>query len=97
MNFLSTTLGAFLWKLIITIVFVALMLWIVKSAADSLRRTGKWWSVIDEVVIGIIVLFAYLIVVLNDAVTIFNAVSGLIIFLWNLFIGFLRETLNLPI
>ena len=46
-----------IYYLVLLIVFVALMVFLLRSAKESLRRTGgKWQSVIDEIFIGFIVL-----------------------------------------
>lgn len=49
-----------IYYLVLLIVFVALMVFLLRSAKESLRRTGgKWQSVIDEIFIGFIVLIAF--------------------------------------
>ena len=52
-----------IYYLVLLIVFVALMVFLLRSAKESLRRTGgKWQSVIDEIVIGFIVLISFTVI-----------------------------------
>ena len=51
------------YYLVLLLIFVALMVFLLKSAKESLRRTGgKWQSVIDEAFIGFLVLVAFTII-----------------------------------
>lgn len=95
MNFFTTSLGIFIFKAIATAVAVGGGVMLFKSAVASFKRTGKWTSVLDEIVVGFIVLVVYALVVANEPITIVNFLTGPILFFWDLILRFLRETLGL--
>lgn len=96
MDFINTEAFNFFWKVIATIGFIGLCYGLIKSAGASLKRTGKWTSVLDEIVVGVLLIFVYIIIMANPASTIFNFLKKPIIFLWNLIISFLRQ-LGFPV
>ena len=58
------------YYLVLLLIFVALMVFLLKSAKESLRRTGgKWQSVIDEAFIGFLVLVAFTIIAQIEPLT----------------------------
>lgn len=95
MNFFTTSLGIFIFKAIATAGAVGGGIMLFKSAVASFKRTGKWTSVLDEIVIGFIGLVVYALVIANEPITIVNFLKGPLVWIWNLIIGFLRETLGL--
>ena len=99
MEMLETSLVKWLFQIIITMVFVGLMFWIIKSAQNSLKATGgKWSSVLDEVVIGIVVIVIYLLIVASGQAAVVTKIQAIWAFLWGeLLAPFLREILQLPV
>ncbi|MDF9825182.1 putative integral membrane protein [Breznakia sp. PF5-3] len=91
MDFINTEAFNFFWKVIATIGMVGLCYGLIKSAAASLKRTGKWTSVLDEIGVGILLIFVYIIIMQNPASTIFNFLVTPIVFLWNLALAFFRQ------
>lgn len=91
MDFINTDAFNFFWKVIATIGMVGLCYGLIKSAAASLKRTGKWTSVLDEIGVGIILIFGYIIIMMNPASVIFNFLKTPLVFLWDLIIGLLRQ------
>lgn len=76
MKFLQTDLAKLFWILICIGVFLGSMVGLVKSAAASLKRSnGSWKSVIDEIALGLLVVFCFIIVVQNTPDTIYNWVK----------------------
>lgn len=94
MNFFTTSLGIFIYKLLATAGAVGGGIMLLKSAVASFRRTGKWISVLDEIVVGFIGLVVYAIVIMNEPITIVNFLTGPILFFWDLIVRFIRETLG---
>lgn len=91
MDFLKTELAQFLWLIVTTIVFIVLMKLLVENAAASLKKTHSWKSVIDEIVVGLIVVIGFVIVARTPLSVIVDFVVPKIVFLWDKFIGFLRQ------
>lgn len=96
MDFLNTDFFDFIWKLLVTIGFVKLSFGLVSSAAESLKRTGKWTSVIDEMAVGILIVFIYVIIMTNPAKTVFEFVEKPLRFLWDIVLNLLRQV-GMPI
>ena len=79
-----------IYYLVLLIVFVALMVFLLKSAKESLRRTGgKWQSVIDEAFIGFIVLVAFTIIAQIEPSSIISFLKPLK-WIWDLVLKALR-------
>lgn len=79
------------WYLILMVIFFALMFMLVRSAASSLKRTGgKWTSVVDEVVIGIIVVAGFIMIGLQSPGTVINWIQVPLKWFWELLLGALR-------
>ena len=95
MNFFTTSLGIFIYQLIATLGVVGGGIMLFKSGVASFKRTGKWSSIIDEIVVGFIGLVVYALVISNEPMTIVNFLKGPILFFWDLIVRFLRETLGL--
>lgn len=95
MNFFTTSLGIFIYQVIATAGAVGGGVMLFKSAVASFKKTGKWTSVLDEVVVGFIGLVVYALVISNEPMTIVNFLKGPIMFFWDLIVRFLRETLGL--
>lgn len=97
MNFVHTSLFEFIFKVIAVAVFLGLCIVLVRSAIASFKTSHKWTSVIDEIAIGVLAIFGFMIVMAVPPATIFNWCSAPIVFFWNLLTTFLRETLNVPL
>lgn len=79
------------YYLILLIVFCALMWFLVKSAQESLKRTGgKWSSVVDEVIIGLIVLAGFTIVAQLEPSAVLNFITKPLTWGWGLLLKALR-------
>ena len=96
MNFFQTDLGILIYKLVATAAMIGAGVMLFKSAAASFKRTGKWTSVIDEIVVGFIGLVAYAIVISNQPMVIVNFLRGPIVWLFNLFKGFVSQVTGIP-
>ena len=80
-----------IYYLVLLIVFVALMVFLLKSAKVSLRRTGgKWQSVIDEAFIGFIVLVAFTIIAQIEPSSIISFLTKPLTWIWDLVLKALR-------
>lgn len=91
MNFTNAPGFKTLYYLALMIVYVALMIGLVRSAIASLKRTGgKWTSVIDEVVIGIIVTAGFIIFAKQQPSTVMTWLSKPLKFVWDLVLKLLR-------
>ena len=79
------------YYLVLLIIFVALMVVLLKSAKESLRRTGgKWQSVIDEAFIGFIVLVAFTIIAQIEPSSIISFLTKPLTWIWDLVLKALR-------
>ncbi|MDH6367873.1 MULTISPECIES: hypothetical protein [unclassified Breznakia] len=96
MDFLNTDFFNFIWKLLVTLGFIGLSTGLVRSAAESLKRTGKWTSVLDEIAVGILIIFVYIIIMTNPASTVFEFVKKPLVFLWDIVLNLLRQV-GMPI
>lgn len=97
MNFIDTQFFQFLFKGIATLGFGIICKGLWSSAISSFKTAHKWTSVLDEIAVGLLVLFVYFIILMNPPSVLFNWAVNPIMFLWNMFVVFLRETLGLPI
>lgn len=92
MDFLKTDLAKLFWTLICVAIFIGLMVRLVKSAIDSLKRSkGSWKSVFDEIGIGVIVIVCFILVVQMDLSTIVEYLKTPVVAIWNMFINLLRQ------
>ena len=88
MDFMNMPGFSVLYYLILVIVWISLMLWLVRSASGSLKRTGgKISSVIDEIVIGIIVSAGFLLV---GSLPVFNFLKTPLVWIFDLVLQILR-------
>lgn len=79
------------YYLVLLLIFVALMVFLLKSAKESLRRTGgKWQSVIDEIFIGFIVLIAFTIIAQIEPSSIISFLTKPLTWIWDLVLKALR-------
>lgn len=67
------------------------MVFLLKSAKESLRRTGgKWQSVIDEAFIGFLVLVAFTIIAQIEPSSIISFLTKPLTWIWDLVLKALR-------
>ena len=79
------------YYLVLLLIFVALMVFLLKSAKESLRRTGgKWQSVIDEAFIGFLVLVAFTIIAQIEPSSIISFLTKPLTWIWGLVLKALR-------
>ena len=79
------------YYLILLIIFIAIMWGLVKSAQASLKRTGgKITSILDEVVVGIIVMIAFIIVAKLEPSSVITFITKPLNSLWDLLLKALR-------
>ena len=79
------------YYLVLLLIFVALMVFLLKSAKESLRRTGgKWQSVIDEAFIGFLVLVAFTIIAQIEPSSIISFLTKPLTWIWDLVLKALR-------
>lgn len=79
------------YYLILLIIFIAIMWGLVKSAQASLKRTGgKITSILDEIVVGIIVMIAFIIIAGLEPSSIINFIKTPLTWLWDLLLKALR-------
>lgn len=79
------------YYLVLLLIFVALMVFLLKNAKESLRRTGgKWQSVIDEAFIGFIVLVAFTIIAQIEPSSIISFLTKPLTWIWDLALKALR-------
>lgn len=79
------------YYLILLIVFVAIILGLLKSAQASFRRTGgKISSIFDEIIIGTIVLVAFIAIAILEPSTVFDFLMKPIKWLFDLLLKGLR-------
>ena len=79
------------YYLVLLLIFVALMVFLFKSAKESLRRTGgKWQSVIDEAFIGFLVLVAFTIIAQIEPSSIISFLTKPLTWIWDLVLKALR-------
>ena len=79
------------YYLVLLLIFVALMVFLLKSAKESLRRTGgKWQSVIDEAFIGFLVLVAFTIIAQIEPSSIISFLTKPRTWIWDLVLKALR-------
>ena len=79
------------YDLVLLLIFVALMVFLLKSAKESLRRTGgKWQSVIDEAFIGFLVLVAFTIIAQIEPSSIISFLTKPLTWIWDLVLKALR-------
>ena len=97
MNFLSTSLGSFLWKTIMCLLFIGIMWLIVKSANASWKRTGKIYSIFDEIIEGVVVLIIFMVIVANDATTVLGWIQAPLMWILDMIKAFFREVLGIPL
>lgn len=97
MNFLQTDLAKTFWILICVGVFIALLWGLVKSAMASLQRSnGSWKSIIDEILVGILVIACFVIIVQMDLATLVGYLMKPVQAVFNMVINFLRQV-GLPV
>lgn len=97
MNLLNTELGKFLWRAFIVLVFFGIMIFIMKSAMASWKRTGKVLSMLDELIEGFVVLVIFCVIMVNDASTVIGWVTTPLMWIINLIKTFFREVLGIPL
>lgn len=79
------------YYLVLLLIFVALMVFLLKSAKESLRRTGgKWQSVIDEAFIGFLVLVAFTIIAQIEPSSIISFLTKPLTWIWDFVLKALR-------
>ena len=79
------------YYLVLLLIFVALMVFLLKSAKESLRRTGgKLQSVIDEAFIGFLVLVAFTIIAQIEPSSIISFLTKPLTWIWDLVLKALR-------
>ena len=79
------------YYLVLLLIFVAPMVFLLKSAKESLRRTGgKWQSVIDEAFIGFLVLVAFTIIAQIEPSSIISFLTKPLTWIWDLVLKALR-------
>lgn len=79
------------YYLVLLLIFVALMVFLLKSAKESLRRTGgKWQSVIDDAFIGFLVLVAFTIIAQIEPSSIISFLTKPLTWIWDLVLKALR-------
>lgn len=79
------------YYLVMVIIWIAVMVGLVKSAAASLKRTGgKISSIFDELIVGGIVTVAFIAVAMQNPSMIISWIMGIITWLWGLFLDLLR-------
>ena len=79
------------YYLVLLLIFVALMVFLLKSAKESLRRTGgKWQSVIDEAFIGFIVFVAFTFIAQIEPSSIISFLTKPLTWIWDLVLKALR-------
>lgn len=79
------------YYLVLLLIFVALMVFLLKSAKESLRRTGgKWQFVIDEAFIGFLVLVAFTIIAQIEPSSIISFLTKPLTWIWDLVLKALR-------
>ena len=79
------------YYLVLLLIFVALMVFLLKSAKESLSRTGgKWQSVIDEAFIGFLVLVAFTIIAQIEPSSIISFLTKPLTWIWDLVLKALR-------
>lgn len=97
MNFFQTSLGIFIYKAVATFAMLGAGIILFKSAANSFRKSGKWISALDEIIVGFIGLVIYALIISTEPMVIVNFLKTPIMFIWNMFLTFLREFLGLPV
>ncbi|WP_075877060.1 hypothetical protein [Merdibacter massiliensis] len=91
MDFLNMPGFTVFYYLILVIVWLSLIMWLVRSASNSLKRTGgKISSVIDEIAIGIVVSAGFLLVGSLPPTTVFNFLKTPITWIFDLVLQILR-------
>ena len=96
MDFFGTELAGFFWKVILTGVFCGLMYMLAMSGINSYKRTNSWTSVIDEIIIGVVVIVGFGLLARMSLTDVVQAISVPVSFIWNLIINFLRQ-LGFPV
>ena len=98
MELFESTLGLWVWKAIILVIFCALMKGIMEGAINSWKRSrGKFISVLDEVIEGVIGLALFVIVMSVPPTQAITWVTTLVSFVWGLVSEVLRSFLNIPV
>lgn len=97
MDFTSLSFFKIVWYLILLITFTVIMKWLVGSAASSLRSVpstakgfSKWKVILDELLIGIVVVVIFLIVANIPFATIFNFFKPIVVWIFGLILEPLR-------
>ena len=67
MHFIETELFQFFWNLITVIIFIGFMIVLVKSGVESFKRARKWSAVVDEIIVGVIVIAVFVMVTMMPA------------------------------
>lgn len=79
------------YYLVLAIIWLGLMLWLVKSAINSLKRTGgKVSSVLDEIVVGIIVTVGFVIFASLEPSVVFRFIQTPLMWICDIVLQLLR-------
>lgn len=79
------------WYTVMVIIWIVIMVGLIKSAMNSLKRTGgKLKSVFDEVIVGIIISVAFVLIALQNPSTIISWIGNILKWVWNLLLSLLR-------
>lgn len=96
-NFTETSLFKFFWTLILIGLLAGIAYKLFESARDSWKRTnGKWSSLVDEIFLGIVAIAVFAWACTLEPKAILNWVLGIVLFLINLVVEFLRQV-GLPL
>lgn len=86
-EFLASPVCDFIWKVICVIIAVSLMLRILNSAKESLKRPGnKLLNILDEIIVGIIVFAVTAAILMQPLPTIFDFIIRIVIWFYDTFI-----------
>lgn len=97
MNFVNAPGFKTLYYIALGVVFMAIMIGLVRSAMASLKRTGgKFSSVFDEIIIGIIVIVGFIAFGKLSPDTVINWIMKPFMWIWDMLLQFLRF-LGLPV
>lgn len=91
MNFTNAPGFKTLYYLALGILWLALMVQLVRSAVNSLKRTGgKWSSVYDEIILGVIISAWFILFAQQQPSTVMTWLGKPLKFVWDLVLKLLR-------
>ena len=98
LDILRTGFFVAVWKIVVFIVTAILLYKIAKSAADSWKRSGgSLMSVLDEVLIGLIVLAGFFLLASTDLATIMSKIMPTIQWIFNTITDAFSRATGIPI